>query len=63
MDLGVSGKSDKLVFMLMYEYASSIEKLTKGNFTAIQVIDKLESQMGKFSYQILGILFFMSGHT
>ncbi len=47
-DLGINGQSDNLVAILMYEYASSIEKLTRGKYTAKQVIDKLSDQMGKF---------------
>lgn len=47
-DIGIDNQSDSLLSMLMYEYASSIEKLTDGKLTAKQVIDKLSNQMGKF---------------
>ncbi len=47
-DTGIKGQSDKLISVLMYEYASSIEKLTEGKYPAKQVIDKLHDQMGKF---------------
>ena len=47
-DIGIDNRSDNLLSMLMYEYASSIEKLTDGKLTAKQVIDKLSNQMGKF---------------
>lgn len=47
-DTGIKGQSDKLISVLMYEYASSIEKLTDGKYQAKQVIDKLHDQMGKF---------------
>ena len=47
-DLGIGGQSSNLLPMLMYEYASSIEKLTNGKLTAKYVVDKLSSQMGKF---------------
>lgn len=47
-NLGINVQSDNLLSMLMYEYSSSIEKLTDGKFTAKQVIDKLSNQMGRF---------------
>ncbi|MBR2743984.1 MAG: hypothetical protein IKE01_01630 [Clostridia bacterium] len=47
-DFCIDSKSDKLLSVLMYEYVSSIEKLTDGKFKAKQVIDKLSNQMEKF---------------
>ena len=36
--------------MLIYEYATSLEKITKGKVSAKFVVDKLSSQMGKMRY-------------
>lgn len=49
-DKGIVGQTDNLTTMLLYEYATSIEKLTKGKLTANQVVDKLSNQMGKLRF-------------
>ena len=49
-DKGISGQDDALVENLLYEYSSSIEKLTEGKITARQVIDKLSKNMGKLRF-------------
>ena len=46
--LGILAQSPNLLVILMYEYATSIEKLTSGKISAQQVVDKISSQMGIF---------------
>ena len=47
---GIVGQSENLTTMLLYEYATSIEKLTKGKIIGRQVIDKLSTQMVKLRF-------------
>lgn len=49
-DKGIDEKSEDLTQMLIYEYATSLEKITKGKVSAKFVVDKLASQMGKMRY-------------
>ena len=49
-DKGIDGSSEELTQMLIYEYATSLEKITKGKVSAKFVVDKLSSQMGKMRY-------------
>lgn len=49
-DKSIRGQDDTLVENLLYEYSSSIEKLTEGKITARQVIDKLSKNMGKLRF-------------
>ncbi len=49
-DKGIDGESEDLTQMLIYEYATSLEKITKGKVSAKFVVDKLSSQMGKMRY-------------
>lgn len=49
-DNGINGQSDNLTTMLLYEYATSIEKLTKGKVTSKQVVDKLAKHLGKLRF-------------
>ena len=49
-DKGLDGNSQNLTTMLMYEYASSIERITEGRITSKGVIDKLSAQMGKLRF-------------
>lgn len=49
-DKGIDEKSEDLTQMLIYEYATSLEKITKGKVSAKFVVDKLSSQMGKMRY-------------
>lgn len=55
-DAGVWGKSKELTTILMFEYATAIEKITKGKLAAKQVVDKLVNsidvfRLGTFKYQ------------
>ena len=47
-DTSVDGKSNDLLIMLLYEYATSIEKLTDKKITSKQVIDKISENLGIF---------------
>ena len=49
-DKGIDDESENLTQMLIYEYATSLEKITKGKVSAKFVVDKLASQMGKMRY-------------
>lgn len=49
-DKGIDDESEDLTQMLIYEYATSLEKITKGKVSAKFVVDKLSSQMGKMRY-------------
>lgn len=49
-DKGIDEESEDLTQMLIYEYATSLEKITKGKVSAKFVVDKLASQMGKMRY-------------
>lgn len=49
-DKGIYEESEDLTQMLIYEYATSLEKITKGKVSAKFVVDKLASQMGKMRY-------------
>lgn len=49
-DKGIDEESEDLTQMLIYEYATSLEKITKGKVSAKFVVDKLSSQMGKMRY-------------
>lgn len=49
-DKGIDDESKDLTQMLIYEYATSLEKITKGKVSAKFVVDKLSSQMGKMRY-------------
>jgi len=49
-DRGIEGQSENLTTILLYEYATSIEKLTNGIITSKQVVDKLSNQMGKLRF-------------
>ena len=49
-DRGIEGESEDLTQMLLFEYASSIEKITKGKISAKSIVDKFESMMGKMRY-------------
>ena len=50
-DKGIDDESKDLTQMLIYEYATSLEKITKGKVSAKFVVDKLSSQMGKMRYR------------
>ncbi|MBP3255819.1 MAG: hypothetical protein J6M60_04965 [Clostridia bacterium] len=49
-DKGIDKDSENLTTVLMYEYATSIEKLTEGGVSAKDVVLKLENQMGKLCF-------------
>ena len=49
-DKGIADQSGSLVSMLLYEYSSSIEKLTEGKIPAKQVVDKLSSNIGTLRF-------------
>ena len=49
-DKGIDEESEDLTQMLIYEYATSLEKITKGKVSAKFVVDKLSKQMGKMRY-------------
>jgi hypothetical protein len=49
-DKGIADQSGSLVSMLLYEYSSSIEKLTDRKIPAKQVIDKLSNKMGTLRF-------------
>ena len=49
-DKGIDDESEDLTQMLIYEYATSLEKITKGKVSAKFVVDKLSKQMGKMRY-------------
>lgn len=49
-DKGIDGESQDLTTMLLYEYASSLEKITDGNVSAKFVVDKLSREMGRFRF-------------
>ena len=49
-DKGIDDESKDLTQMLIYKYATSLEKITKGKVSAKFVVDKLSSQMGKMRY-------------
>lgn len=49
-DLGIEGNSQNLTYLLIYEYASSIEKISNGKLTAEFVIEKLAENMGVLRY-------------
>ena len=49
-DKGIDENSQNLTTMLLYEYATSIEKLTEGKMKSKDVIDKLAKQMGKLRF-------------
>lgn len=49
-DKGIEEDSQDLVSMLFYEYATSIEKLTKGGIFSKEVIDKLSSKIGRLRF-------------
>lgn len=46
-DLGIKSE-DELTKMLLYEYSTGIEKVTKGKMRATEVLDKLSERLGKF---------------
>ena len=50
-DKGIDDESEDLTQMLIYEYATSLEKITKGKVSAKFVVDKLSKQMGKMRYR------------
>lgn len=47
---GIEDGPQNLTTMLLYEYATSIEKISKGKLTAEFVIKKLANQMGKLRF-------------
>ena len=49
-DKGIEGESEDLTQMLLFEYSTAIEKITKGKIPAKFVVDKLDSMMGKMRY-------------
>ena len=49
-DKTIDGQSNNLVKNLLYEYSSSIEKLTEGKITSRHVVDKLSNNMGKLRF-------------
>ena len=49
-DSGIESQNQELTAMLVYEYATSIEKISKGKLTAEFVIEKLAQNMGTFRY-------------
>ena len=49
-DRGIEGGSPNLLSLLMYEYATSIETLTKGGVKAIDIVDKFAERMGRFRF-------------
>lgn len=49
-DTGLPGQNQELTAMLLYEYATSIEKISKGKLSAEFVIDKLAQNMGTFRF-------------
>lgn len=50
LDFGLNGKSQNLTYLLLYEYASSIEKISGGKLTAEFVVDKLLDNMKILRY-------------
>lgn len=49
-DRGIENESQNLLSVLLYEYSSSIESLTKGRIKAIDVVNKLSTEMGIFRF-------------
>lgn len=49
-DRGIKNESQNLLSVLLYEYSSSIESLTNGRIKAIDVVNKLSTEMGIFRF-------------
>ena len=49
-DKGIQNESQNLLAVLLYEYSSSIQSLTSGRIKAIDVVNKLASEMGIFRF-------------
>ena len=49
-DKGINPETEGLTIMLLYEYSTAIETMTNGKISAVEVIDKLSSQMGTFRF-------------
>ena len=46
-DKGIEGDTEDLLSILLYDYSTSIEKLTDGRILAEEVINKLSSELGR----------------
>lgn len=49
-DLGLDGNTQELTQMLIYEYSTSLERITNGKLSAQAVVEKLSRNMGTFRF-------------